>query len=157
MDQTKKQAFTVRISQGSRSELTAIIYDILDVYLEDALSARERDDYEGFRENVRQADRVIRELQDALDHKYGISGNLYRIYQYQRERLALALSRYRKEEVEETARLAKTLGDAFRELAKTDHTGSVMRNAEKVSYGVTYGRNDINETIHTEANRGFLV
>ena len=49
MDAEKKREFTRLISQGNRSELVVIQYEIFYAYMEDAKAAHENGDYEGFR------------------------------------------------------------------------------------------------------------
>ncbi len=157
MDKEKKKQFSIRITQSNRTSLIAIEYEILDVYLEDALKARENNDREGFKMNLRWADNVLKELISVLDFSYDISAYLYRLYMWCREQLALSISLYSTDGIEEAKKVLDKLGKAFHELAEKDDSQPEMKNVQKVSYGMTYGRQDITESVVPEANRGFLA
>ena len=52
----------------------------------------------------------------------------------------------------------KPLWEAFVEVAKSDDSDSVMQNSQRVTAGLTYGRNNLNESYDDgNLNRGFLV
>lgn len=158
MQKEKVQQFTLRITESNRTQLVAIMYDMIDEYFADAVAAKERDDAEEFKKNVRNADRVIKELTDILDHKYEIAGNLYSLYTYCRERLAYSLMKYDASGISEADKVLKALGQSFRELAKQDDSKPLMQNTQKVSYGVTYGKSDVSESLAAgDANRGYFA
>ena len=94
MKKEQIQQFTLRITESNRTGLIAVLYDMIDVYLKDAEQARAEDNHEEFKKNVRGADRVLKELMGALDHKYEIAGNLYSLYVWCRERLAASMVRF---------------------------------------------------------------
>ncbi len=147
----------MRITNSNRTELVAIMYDMIDTYLADAVSARAADDHDGFQAQVRLADRVIKELMDILDFKYEISADLYRLYHYCRKRLAVSLMKYDTTGIEEAQRILTALGTSFHELAKQDTSGPLMKNTEKVAYGATYGKSDIAEAPASDPNRGYFA
>lgn len=157
MDKEKKQIFSVRITQSNRTELVAIMYEMMDVYLKDAVSAREKDDKDSFKQNIRWTDNVINELISVLDFKYELSAYLYRLYTWCREQLARSISFYDTKGIEEAKKVLDKLGESFHKLAEMDDSSPEMKNVQKVSYGVTYGRQDINESMVSESNRGFLA
>ena len=157
MDKERRQAFSVRITKSNRTELIAIMYELMELYLEDAQAAREADQHELFKQNIRAADQVLAELMGILDFKYEISGNLYQIYGFCREQLAASLYRYDCAAMQEARALINQLGKAFHELAAQDTSEALMSNTEEVAYGMTYGRSDISETYTTESNRGFFA
>ncbi len=157
MDKEKKQRFSIRITQSNRTSLIAIEYEILDVYLMDAVEAKENNNKEVFKMNLRWADNVLKELISVLDLNYELSAYLYRLYTWCREQLALSISLYNTAGIEEAKKVLDKLGKAFHELAELDDSSPEMKNVQKVSYGMTYGRNDITESVVPEANRGFLA
>lgn len=157
MQKEKIQQFTMRITSSNRTELIAVMYDMIDVYLADAVSAREADDHDGFQTQVRLADRVIRELMEILDFKYEISADLYRLYHYCRKRLAFSLMKYDTTGIEEAQRILTALGTSFRELAAKDSSEPLMKNTQKVAYGATYGKSDIAEAPASDPNRGYFA
>ena len=80
MTTEKKQTFTRRITQANRSQLVVIVYEMLLVYLEDAMNAYEEDKKEDFRENLRMARECIGQMRTSLNFDYNISRNLFAIY-----------------------------------------------------------------------------
>ncbi len=158
MKKEKIQQFTLRITNSNRTELIAVMYDMIDAYFEDAAAARASDDREEFKKNVRGADRVVKELSDILDFKYEISGNLYALYTWCRKELSLTMTRYDLSGIELAKRVLTPLGESFRELAKKDTGEPMMRNAERVTAGITYGRSDVAESIDAAStNRGYFA
>ncbi len=157
MQKDKMQQFTMRITGSNRTELVAIMYELIDTYLEDAVSARKADRHDDFQNQVRYADRVIKELMDILDFKYEISADLYRLYRFCRKRLAYSLMKYDTTGIEEAQRILTPLGTSFRELSKQDTSGPLMRNTQKVAYGMTYGKSDIAEDSTSDPNRGYFA
>ena len=55
MNTETKQTFTRRITQANRTQLVVIVYEMLLVYLEDAINSYHEDKKEEFKENVRMA------------------------------------------------------------------------------------------------------
>ena len=157
MDKEKKSAFSFRISKSNRTELIVIMYDMLEVYLEDAVTCRKEENRDGFKEQLRAADKVLAELQSILDFTYEISADLYRLYTYCRTALRRSMYRFDTSGIEEARVVLKSLGAAFRELAKQDNSAPLMKNTENISYGMTYGRSDISETVSSDNNRGFFA
>lgn len=157
MQKEKIRQFTLRITESNRTELIAIMYDMMEAYFEDAVAAKERDGHEEFKKNVRSADRVLKELSDILDFKYEISANLYSLYEYCRKQLAMSIVRYDLSGIEAAEKVITSLGTSFRELAKQDVSEPMMKNTQKVAYGVTYGRSDITESQTADMNRGYFA
>lgn len=148
----------MRITESNRTELIAVMYDMIETYFDDACHAWERSDTEAFKQHVRGADRVLKELSDILDFKYEISGNLYALYTWCRQQLSLTMTKNSLSGIENAKRVLIPLGDSFRKLAKEDKSGPVMKNREKVTYGATYGRSDISENIGAaDTNRGYFA
>ena len=157
MQKEQIQQFTMRITAGNRTELVAIMYDMIDTYFSDAIRAKEADDHDEFQNQVRYADRVIKELMDILDFKYEIAADLYRLYQFCRKRLAYSLMKYDITGIEQAQRVLTPLGKSFRELAAQDQSEPLMSNTQKVSYGATYGKYDVSEDPSMDPNRGYFA
>lgn len=157
MQKEKIQQFTLRITESNRTELIAVMFDMIDTYLADAVSAKAADDHEEFKKGVRGADRVVKELSDILDFKYEIASELYRLYAYCRRQLAMSMVKYDTTGIEEAAKVLNGLGASFRELAEKDDSAPMMQNTQKVAYGVTYGKSDIAENQTADVNRGYFA
>ena len=158
MNKDKIRQFTVRITESNRTELIAVMYDMMETYFDDAYQAWEHADNDAFKQHIRGADRVLKELSDILDFKYEISGNLYALYTWCRQQLSLTITRNNLTGIENAKRVLIPLGDSFRKLAKEDQSGPIMKNRETVTYGATYGRSDITESVGaSDTNRGYFA
>ena len=158
MDAEKKQEFTRRISQSNRSGLVVIQYEILDAYLEDACVAKEQNDYEAFKEAVRKADRVLAELSEALNFKYELAGQLYAIYNFARRALMKCIVQKSCEGISDAKRALAPLWDAFRQIAAQDTSEPLMRNAQQIYAGITYGKENLKESFQEpDTSRGFFA
>jgi flagellar protein FliS len=59
--------------------------------------------------------------------------------------------------LDEVRKIIRPLRESYASLASTNTGGAVMGNSETVYAGLTYGRNDINENLVGNVNRGMLV
>ncbi len=158
MTKEMKQIYTERITSANRSELIVVLYDIYAEYLSDALKALNSDDLETFRSSVRKAEEVLVHLKSDLDFTYEISKELYAIYDYCHRLLSESLYKKDQKILLEAKKLMNNLKGAFEDIAKADTSKPIMQNAEKVVYGMTYGRSDVNSTLlKTGGSRGFYV
>ena len=158
MTDEKKKEFTRRLAQCNSSEMIVIQYDIFFTYLDDALETFEAGG-DPFKQAIRHADAVLERLQDSLDFKYELAGQLYPLYNYSRRQLALAQATHKKKPISNARNVMKKLYDAFAQIAAEDTSEPVMHNAQTVYAGYTYGRNSLNEQTldGSQQNRGFLA
>ena len=158
MTDEKKKEFTRRLTQCNASEMIVIQYDIFFTYLDDALETFELGG-EPFKQAIRHADAVLKNLQDSLDFKYDLAKELYPLYNYSRRQLALAQATHKKKPISNARNVMNKLYDAFSKIAEEDTSEPVMKNTETVYAGYTYGRNSLNEAAFdwTQKSRGFLA
>ena len=158
MTDEKKKEFTRRLAQCNSSEMIVIQYEIFFSYLDDALAAFEAGG-EPFKQAIRHADAVLKRLQDSLNFKYELAGQLYPLYNYSRRQLALAQATHKKKPISNARNVMMKLYDAFAQIAAADQSEPVMHNAQTVYAGYTYGKNSLNEEMldGSASNRGFLV
>ena len=152
-----KQDFTRRLSQCNSGQMIVIIYDIFFAYQEDAREAWNQKNHEEYKTAIRKAQSTLDELIGALDFKYPIAGNLYQLYSYCKNELAKALYEFRLERVDGVDSIMSRLYTSFVEAAKQDQTGPLMKNAQQVYAGMTYGKSDLTENLLNDSHRGFLV
>ncbi len=158
MTKEMRQIYTERITSANRSELIVVLYDIYAEYLSDALKALNSGDLETFRSSVRKAEEVLVHLKSDLDFTYEISNELYAIYDYCHRLLSESLYKKDQKILFEAKKIMNNLKGAFEDIAKADTSKPIMQNAEKVVYGMTYGRSDVNSTLlKTGGSRGFYV
>lgn len=150
--------FTRRISQSNASGLVVVTYDIMFSNLEDAKAAHAKEEWESYKQALRQAQRAIQELIDSLNFSYDMAKELYPIYVYCRDKLAEAMYKRSLSELEDTARLMRKLYVSFEKVAENDTSAPIMKNTQQVYAGYTYGRDDVVENCQElNKSRGFLV
>ena len=146
MTPEKKQEYTRRITQANRTGIIAITYEIALGYMESARGEMAAGNTSGYRIELERAEKCIEQLLLALDHKYAISGNLMRIYNYNLE--CIRRASYKKDPMllDEPEKIMRKLGDSFRKLAEQDASGPVMGRVDEVYEGLTYNARGKNVT-----------
>ena len=157
MEDCLKQDFTRRLSQCNKGELIVILYDIVFAYLDEAKEAHAQNNYEAYKMAIRKANASIQELINSLNFAYAISKQLYQLYVYSKRALAKAMYQNKTDGITEVEDVLRRLYHSFQEVAKSDTSGPLMRNTQKVYAGITYGKNDLNESYSDNYQRGFLV
>jgi len=158
MKREQIQDFTRRVTTGNRTALTVVVFEILFAYIADAKEAYDVADDEGFKVAIRKADSCTKHLMDVLDFKYEISKNLYASYLFCRKHLSIAMMKHSTVELDEVKEILKPLYEAFLQISESDTSEPVMKNAETVYAGMTYGRASLNENSQiTSGGRGFFA
>lgn len=158
MEKEQITDFTRRIVQSNRSELTVINYEIIFAYLADAKKAHEKEQWDEFKNALRKAENSITELINTLNFSYEISKNLFQIYVFCKDELAVSMYKRSTAQIEDAERLLKKLYQGFLEAAKTDTSAPLMKNTQQVYAGYTYGKNDLVENYkELDKSRGFFA
>lgn len=158
MTTEKKQTFTRRITQANRSQLVVIVYEMLLVYLEDAMNAYEENKKEDFRENLRMARECIGQMRTSLNFDYGISRNLFAIYCFADREIAKDMYSLKKENLDVIKMIFTKLHDAYYVVSTKDESGPLMDNIQTVYAGLTYSKSDLNEDfMNYDIKRGYLA
>ncbi|MBE5900057.1 MAG: flagellar protein FliS [Lachnospiraceae bacterium] len=157
MNQEAVTTFTRRITNGNKSQIIVVLFDMVLVDLDDATEGLKNHEQEEYMEALRHANEVLEHLQNALDFKYDISKDLYSLYDYCKRAIAKSMYSGRDEGINEAREVIEPLAEAFREVAENDDSAPLMENAQKIAAGLTYGKTDVNEAVDTNDNRGFLA
>lgn len=158
MTKEMKQDYTLRITQANKSELVVIIYEMLLDYLADAQTAHQNKDTKLFAESLRKAEGCIRELTASLHMEYAPAGHLLSLYVYANKLLAGARLHNSVEELLQLQKIMQKLHDAYEQISKEDPSAAVMENTQSVYAGLTYGKNQLMESLSNEgSSRGFCV
>ena len=152
-------AFTARITQASRSELTVILYEMILTELAEAEEAFEQGDLSSFDKELKRAQKYVSELMATLDYKYAISYDLMSLYLYVNKRIITAIMKQNSDPINSAQSVLQKLLVGFEGVSKQDKSGPMMRNTQKVYAGLTYGRGTLNETFldPSTKSRGFIV
>ena len=156
MTDEKKQDFTRRITQANRTAMVALTYEMTMEYLSDARNAETEED---FAVSVKKAKRCVEQLRDVLNYDYDLSWRLMQIYNFITLEFDRAVYRRNAAEFEESEAILAKMRAAFDEASREDNSPPLMRNAESVTVGMTYGRNGGAADMITagEIGRGFRV
>ena len=156
------QTFSYRISQANRTELVVITLDMAIQYIKDA---KEDQDINSYRQNLRNAKRVIDTLVSSLDMSYDISSQLFDVYMVVERYIISASSRRTEHEgstavymklLESCERMLTMLRKSFYEVSKTDDSAPLMQNTQQVYAGLTYSNGGgASEMLDAGANRGY--
>lgn len=157
MENSLKQEFTRRLSQCNKSELIIITYDILFAYIKEAENAYEKDDYETYKAAIKKAQACLDTLNNSLNFQYELSRDLHQLYIYAKNEMAKAIYQNRLDGLEEAQKVLKSLYVSFCEAVKTDTSGPLMSNTQRVYAGITYGKMNLNESFIDDNHRGFFV
>ena len=147
--------FTLRITQSNKTGIIVILFEMIDVYLSDALQSTE---YDRFRDNIRSAQAVIYDLRKSLDFNQEIALQLESLYSYWYRELEMMIVRDSRENLPGIKAMIGSLGDSFEKISSLDTSLPVMSNTEKVYAGLTYDKNQLTESYDiTTGGRGFLA
>lgn len=103
----------------TQGELLLLLYDELVKRLRQADLEMGKQNYENFEKAVDRAVEIIHYLSDTLDHRYPISGNLSRLYEYFCYELSRVKAGRNQEELMRVTRIVSELRDSFRQAEKT--------------------------------------
>ena len=158
MTKELKQQYTLKITQANKTQLVVILYEMLLIYLEEAVSAHEKKDRAGFREGIRKARGCLKELMTSLHFEYEPALNLWQLYLYANKELAMADVRNSTQELSHVKMIMIKLHDAYEQISGRDTSGPVMANTQTVDAGRSYGRNSLTENLDGQGgDRGFRV
>lgn len=151
------QYYTRRISEANRSDIIVCVFEIGEIYMEDAIESHREGDMQKFRMDCAKARNCVNDLLDSLNFEYEISQPLMQIYLFMAKELTLASIKGNVEMVKRIQAMFTKMKITFEEVAKADTSAPVMENTQSVYAGLTYGKNSINESIASDPNRGFKV
>ena len=157
MTNEKKQEFTLRITSANKTELVEILYEMLLVYIDDANDAIVKKDLNETHDAIRKARGVLRELMESSVVTDELAGNFLSLYAYVNKELLLAEIRKDVSIFSDIKKIIEPLRDVYVEISKKDSSEPIMENTQKVVAGMTYSRNDVNESLDDQSNRGFYV
>ena len=137
------------IANASRGELLCITYELLleQIKMATKSEGEERKVY------VEKGIHIIKMLVGDLDFEIPLSSELFHIYVYVQGLLIQAKT---NQKLEEAYRLIHKIYEGFKKITEEEiDKKPSIQNAETIYAGLTYGKEDIKETILQDYNRGF--
>lgn len=158
MTKEEIKEYSFRITQGSRTDIVVVMYDMAIKYQKDAIKAFKENDHSEFRAQCMNAVRVVSDLIESLDFSYELAMPLLRVYEYVSREISGAVIKNEIEGLNRCIRYMQSLKESFEKVAKEDSSGPVMGNSQTVYAGLTYGKGTLNENVTADnMNRGFSV
>ena len=150
MDSEKKQEYTRRVTQANSTEMVVIIYDIALDYISEAKEALNAGDEDGFQNGIHRLQGCMYELLSSLNLQYELAVNLRNLYGFCIRQLGISSAKRSVTELENVKKVIEPLRDAYK-------NGPVMGNSQTVFAGLTYGKEELIESLSTSPNRGFFA
>lgn len=159
MNREKQQEYAARISQANRTELLVIVYEILEEEIHLAEQAFQEREFQTFDQELQTALQFLQELMGTLNFEYEISGQLLSLYRFINKVLIEDRMKKQPEYLAECAKIVADLRKAYEEVARQDHSGSLMVNTQKLYAGLTYGKHSLEEVSMDEksGSRGYYA
>ncbi len=158
MTNEMKQEFTARIVSANKSKMVLIIYEIMEVHLQEALAFYEKKERKSYSQALARLRQCLDELRYSVVSENELSKNFMELYGYYENQIRQADVQFDKAPLEQVSYMITSFREAYEEVAKKDTTGSVMDNGESIYAGLTYGRTSLTENLSSESsNRGFLI
>lgn len=117
-EQYKEQSINTMTS----GELLVLLYDEVIKRLNRAKIFKENDNNEGFDADVVRAREIIMYFEQTLDHKYPISQNLYRLYDFMLYELSRSQASRNIEPIDEILPMVTELRDTWKEADRLSRT-----------------------------------
>lgn len=156
MEKELISTFTKRVAQGTKSELVVIQYDIILQGIEDAKLADKLQELDKYNKSLQLATNFVNELISTLNFDYEISKELFNLYININEYIVEAKRKKDVTLLEIPTIIIEKLRFAFNEISSLDDSEVVMQNTQQVYAGLTYGKENLNETLlNIDNNRGF--
>lgn len=158
MTKEQKQEFTLRITQANKTGLIVILYDMILVYLKDALAEYDAGNKQEYKKNIVWAKNCIDELLASLHMEYELASVLKGIYFFYKRELTTAAVQEKKELILPVIDMVKELKESYEKIASQDTSAPLMENTQTVYAGLTYGKGSLNVNLADQGtDRGFRV
>ncbi len=157
MTTEKKQEFTLRITQANKTQLITILYEMVLAYIDDAKAALSDDNKAEYKASIRKIRGCMNELTSSLHLEYELAQSLLQLYLYINRELVKASLHYEISNLNNVVNVIEPLRKAYEQIEGEDASGPVMENSATVFLGLTYGRNNLIQSISEPVKHGFLV
>lgn len=156
MTKEKISEYTLKITEANKTQMVAILYEILLDYIDEAIQSYEKQAYDDFSAAVKRAVLVVRELNMSINRESELCRTFFSLYIFINKELTLAEVTRNIEKIIRIRPMINKLKDAYTELGKRDGSVPLMPNSEKVYAGLTYGKESLIVHINGQ-NRGITV
>lgn len=118
-----------QIMTASKAELTLMLYDGAIKFVNQAMEAIDKKDYEKANTFIKKADLIVEEFQITLNRKYEVAKNFDEVYKYIRSRLLWANVKKDNAILEECLEHLRTMRDTWKEVMRLTNNGQKVEGA----------------------------
>lgn len=112
-----------KIMTASPAELILMLYDGAIKFCNIAIMGIEEKNIQKAHDNIMKVERIIKEFRDSLDHKYPVSKDFDRVYEYLIRRLHEANVKKDAAILEEVLEHLRTMRETWKEVMRLNATG----------------------------------
>lgn len=155
---TKEQIkeFTLRTTNSNHSGLILVLFDVVNVYISDSISAYNAGDADGYLKSIRLAKKAHNELMSSINPGDALGKKVLAIFRFIYGKLASSEAKRQPVDLDRCLGMLDNLKVGFEKLHSIDTEGPVMKNTHQVYAGLTYGKGTLSEsTMGDTYNRGF--
>lgn len=118
-----------QIMTASKAELTLMLYDGAIKFVNQAMEAIDKKDYEKANTFIKKADLIVEEFQITLNRKYEVAKDFDEVYKYIRSRLLWANVKKDNAILEECLEHLRTMRDTWKEVMRLTNNGQKVEGA----------------------------
>ncbi len=156
MTREQIQEFTLRTTNSNHSGLVLVLFDVVKVYIKDALASYENQEMEVYYKNITLAKKAHNELMSCINPKDSVGKKVLRIFRFIYEKLIASELKRQPNDLDRCVLMLDNLQIGFEHLHQIDDEAPVMKNSHQVYAGLTYGKGVLNESIEgNHSSRGF--
>ncbi len=156
MTKEQIQEFTLRTTNSNHSGLILVLFDVVKVYIQDALASYNNEEMDGYYRNISLAKKAHNELMGCINPKDELGRKVLRIFRFIYERLIASELKRKPSDLDRCVLMLDNLQIGFEHLHQIDDEAPVMKNSHQVYAGLTYGKGVLNESIEgNHISRGF--
>ncbi len=146
MTEEQMNVYKMRISQAGIAEMAVIMLEMEMQWIQDALAADRHKDVEEFVRCVDKAQSVQVELMNVMNMDNATAVDVYSVFAFINKQLIRSKIKRIPLDLDRCHTMLAKYKESFQELVKTDHSGPVMQQSEKVYAGLTYGTGGLVES-----------
>lgn len=156
MENNEKVNWSARIVNATPAQLVLIIYELIFESIDEAIEHLKNKELTDFEKSLDKTRKLIMELTHDLKMQSAIEYDFLSLYLFVNKLLIQGYCRRDEQKLLEAKKILTTLYKGLCEAEKkVPREESVMKNAQQVYAGFTYGKGTLNETISIDSNRGF--
>lgn len=151
-----KTNWSARIVNATPAQLVLIIYELIFEAIDEAIEQLDKKEYNAYEKTMERARGLLKELTHDLNLKTTLEYDFLSLYLFVNK---LFIQSYFKRSTEQLYQAKKILNTLYIGLCEAEKQipkeEKVVKNAQQIYAGMTYGKGDLNESIIEDSNRGF--